>query len=178
MAHEWKGKIVEVSDIEGCKGKFSRKVTMIIEDSKGVKIAFLLFDGQIEALLKPVEIGDDVTVTFSVKSHEYKGSYITSCFCINLEKIVKKQQHSYYQTTGSWQSTERDDWKTMEDEKEQFWENIKRRAQQQSTDYFAGCNTKEEAKKRYRELSKVHHPDRGGLSSTMSAINNEYDKWK
>lgn len=175
MAYEHKGKIVEVSDIEDCKGKFSRKVTMVVEDSKGVKIAFLLFDGQIETLLKPVEIGDDVTVTFSVKSHEYKGSYITNCFCINLEKIVKKQQQ-HYQTKGNRQSTERDDWKTMENEQEEMLNWARRH--QNKNGYFSSCKTKEEAKKLYRQLSLKHHPDKGGDSATMSAINIAYDKWK
>jgi hypothetical protein len=42
--------------------------------------------------------------------------------------------------------------------------------------WFAGVTTKEEAKKRYRELAMKHHPDRGGRTEDMQEINNEYEK--
>jgi molecular chaperone DnaK (HSP70) len=32
----------------------------------------------------------------------------------------------------------------------------------------------EEVKKRYKDLAKLHHPDRGGNTATMQEINNEY----
>lgn len=41
--------------------------------------------------------------------------------------------------------------------------------------YFDGISTLEEAKKLYRELAKEHHPDRGGDTETMKAINAQYD---
>lgn len=41
--------------------------------------------------------------------------------------------------------------------------------------YFEGISTLEEAKKRYRELAKEHHPDRGGDTETMKTINAQYD---
>ena len=40
--------------------------------------------------------------------------------------------------------------------------------------FFKDCKTKEEVKKFYRELSKTHHPDKGGDLATMQAINSEY----
>lgn len=36
----------------------------------------------------------------------------------------------------------------------------------------------EEVKKAYRELAKIHHPDRGGDASRMSSINAAYDELK
>lgn len=42
--------------------------------------------------------------------------------------------------------------------------------------YFTNCRTLEELRKEYRRLCMVHHPDRGGDTATMAAINNEYDE--
>lgn len=40
--------------------------------------------------------------------------------------------------------------------------------------YFANCNTLDELKTRYRQLAKENHPDHGGDTATMAAINAEY----
>lgn len=42
------------------------------------------------------------------------------------------------------------------------------------TQFFSGCQSLEEVKKRYKELAMLHHPDRGGDTATMQQINNEY----
>ena len=41
--------------------------------------------------------------------------------------------------------------------------------------YFKDCNTKEECKKLYKKLAFIYHPDRGGDTETMKAINAEFD---
>lgn len=41
--------------------------------------------------------------------------------------------------------------------------------------YFANCTTLESLKHEYRRLCMIHHPDRGGDTATMAAINEEYD---
>lgn len=41
--------------------------------------------------------------------------------------------------------------------------------------YFANCTTLESLKHEYRRLCMIHHPDRGGDTATMAAINDEYD---
>ena len=41
--------------------------------------------------------------------------------------------------------------------------------------YFKNCTTKEECKKLYKKLAFIHHPDRGGDTETMKAINAEFD---
>jgi len=41
--------------------------------------------------------------------------------------------------------------------------------------YFLSVHNLEELRKEYRRLAFLHHPDRGGDTATMQAINNEYD---
>lgn len=43
--------------------------------------------------------------------------------------------------------------------------------------YFSDCRTIHEAKARFRELAKTHHPDIGGDSKVMQEIINEYDRF-
>lgn len=42
--------------------------------------------------------------------------------------------------------------------------------------YFTACTTLEALKHEYRRLCMIHHPDRGGDTATMAAINDEYDE--
>lgn len=44
-----------------------------------------------------------------------------------------------------------------------------------SSKYFSDCKTKEDAKKKYRELVKKLHPDRGGKSEEFVKMQKEYD---
>lgn len=44
------------------------------------------------------------------------------------------------------------------------------------TRHFAEVSTLEELKKEYKRLAMLHHPDLGGDTETMKAINNEYDR--
>jgi hypothetical protein len=43
--------------------------------------------------------------------------------------------------------------------------------------YFANCYTIHDAKKRFRELSHIHHPDKGGDSKTMAELIRQYDNF-
>lgn len=40
--------------------------------------------------------------------------------------------------------------------------------------YFDNCHTQEEAKRTYRRLAMLHHPDKGGSTAVMQDINAEY----
>ena len=40
--------------------------------------------------------------------------------------------------------------------------------------YFKNTYTEAEAKKRYRELSDIHHPDKGGNEEIFKEMSNEY----
>ena len=41
--------------------------------------------------------------------------------------------------------------------------------------YFNNINSLDELKKEFRRLAMLHHPDRGGDTATMQAINPEFD---
>jgi len=42
-------------------------------------------------------------------------------------------------------------------------------------DFFAGCNTDDEIRKRYKALTKAFHPDVGGHHETFTIIQNQYE---
>lgn len=42
--------------------------------------------------------------------------------------------------------------------------------------YFMSCKTLDDLKREYRRLASIHHPDVGGDTATMQAINAEYDE--
>lgn len=44
------------------------------------------------------------------------------------------------------------------------------------SNFFVGLNSVSDIKKHYREFCKLHHPDLGGDTATMQAINTEYAK--
>ena len=43
-----------------------------------------------------------------------------------------------------------------------------------NTSWFAGCETPEDVKAKYRELAFQHHPDRGGDTEIMKLVNSAY----
>ena len=45
-----------------------------------------------------------------------------------------------------------------------------------SNNWFEGCKTIEEIKKRYRTLAQKYHPDHGGSNDDMVQINLQYEK--
>jgi hypothetical protein len=45
-----------------------------------------------------------------------------------------------------------------------------------TNDYFHGCFSEFEIKTRYRELCKIHHPDLGGSTEAMQAVNAAYEE--
>lgn len=151
---EFIGKIKWVSEVEQCTGKIKEKVTVVISD-KTRDIAFLIFDTQIYKLLEPLEIGDKVKVEFSVKSREYKGKWYTEAYALTIEKVERQKRQQRYQKSHY------------------------RQPPPPTTNWFSGCKSREEIKKRYKDLCKEHHPDRPtGNLKKMQDINQQYDKIK
>jgi len=46
-----------------------------------------------------------------------------------------------------------------------------------ATNYFAQCTTLDEAKKQYRALAWIHHPDKGGDVAVMQQIIAQFEKF-
>ena len=44
------------------------------------------------------------------------------------------------------------------------------------TQFFKQCRTLDEAKREYKRLALLHHPDRGGDNATMAEINRQYQE--
>lgn len=45
-------------------------------------------------------------------------------------------------------------------------------------DFFSDCQTKEQAKARFRQLGKLFHPDKSGDNDFMRSLQEQYDSWK
>jgi len=157
--YEFTGKIIKVTPIVKVTGKFKEKCIFIVEEA-GKKIAFVLFDESIYAILKPLEIGDRIKVKFSVKSLEFSGLWVTNCYVISVEKVTNSSKGS----TGS--------------KSRSYTYNPPPPPPRKDAFFPAGC-TKEQAKKIYRELSKKYHPDMlGGSHEKMQELNKAYNKFK
>lgn len=187
MTYTFQGKIVKVGNVIPSTGKIKEKCTFIVrdDDDDGREIAFMLFDEKINLFLEPLEIGDKVEVSFTIKSREYihnglaTGDYSTNCYATYVRKLESKrrtgkdryrQREEQEQRDNTWNSWGRNQNKKTSEPHSR---------QSTGTDWFAGCRTEEEAKKRYRKLSLEHHPDRpGGSNEKMQEINKQYERWK
>lgn len=49
-------------------------------------------------------------------------------------------------------------------------------SQSKTLDFFEGCVSEEDFKKRYKALSKVYHPDAGGHEETFKTLSNQYEE--
>jgi hypothetical protein len=197
MKYQFTGKITEVGKVTPCSGKVKEKVTFIVRDDEddGREIAFLLFDDNIDLFLGPIELGDMVKISFTIKTRKYTDqfgnvTYPTSCFATNVEKLEDKKQRSGRDRYRSREEQQQDDgpfgraWREKWGRQQQQqgykepppWES---KQYESRTDWFIGCKNADDAKKRYRELCKLHHPDRpGGSTEKMQTINQQYDRWK
>ena len=90
-----------------------------------------------------------------------------------ISKIIgKKQQERPKQQTNKHQYQK----KEYTNNKQQ--ERPKQQTQYKTTSYFTGCATKEQIKKRHRELCMKYHPDRGGNVEMFRQMQAEYEKLK
>ena len=155
MTYEYSGKITWVGESQECTGKIKRKVNIVIHTDDNRDLYMVIFDDNIEKLLGPVELNDKVTGSFSVKSVQYGQKWITNLFCLSMQKVEHRQRRS---RTHNYSYTEPPPW---------------------TKGHFSGCRTKDEIKKRYRDLCKRYHPDTGsGDEKLMKEVNQQYSKLK
>ena len=136
--YDFIGTITKVTNIIPVTGKFKEKCTFVVTSERGDdrEIAFLLFDQQIEQILKPLELGDKVRVTFTVKSREYQGNYTTNCFAIAVELLNRpKEEDTFrshnFKTGGSSQSKAEQERKRQDEQRKRQQEEADRRRRQQ-----------------------------------------------
>ena len=67
-------------------------------------------------------------------------------------------------------------WEQFEQEFEELARHSGSMVENEFSQYFANCKTKQEVKKQYRALAKQYHSDLGGNDSVMSMINVAYEQ--
>lgn len=180
--YDFIGTITKVMNIIPITGKFKEKCTFVVTSEKDEReIAFLLFDQQIEQILKPLELGDKVRVTFTVKSREYQGNYTTNCFAISVEMMHRSKEedtfrsHNFKTGSNSQSKAEQERKKQEEQRKRQQEEADRRRRQQEQED--------RRKKKDFEDFEDFFEQFKQGPSSTkyhdyFSGIGNTEDAKK
>ena len=99
------------------------------------------------------------------------------------EKNRQKQEQE--RRRAEWQKAEnerkRAEWQRAENERRQkeAYERASSEGSGSTTDFFRDCNSKSSIDKRYRDLTKVYHPDQGnGSEEIFKEIQNQYEKKK
>ena len=98
-------KLVSDEDIKGKNDKVYVKRVFILEyDEKGdgkyvSEVAFDVF-GTANARCPEIRVGDEVTITFSLKSREWKGKYFTQASVIFYEISKMNSGGDYYPSGG------------------------------------------------------------------------------
>lgn len=89
---EIKGKIIHVLPLQSGVGKASgkewKKQEYVLETQETYpkKVCFNLFGDRIDQ--NPVQIGDDVTVSFDLESREFNGRWYTDVRAYRIEKVA------------------------------------------------------------------------------------------
>ena len=163
--YDFTGTIIKVTPISSIpKGKFKEKCTFVVQDSKSRSIAFTLFDDQIYTLLKPLEIGDKVAISFTVKSVYLNNNWVTNCYVLSMTKVQERKNKKEESSYNDYKSYNSYNYRT---------------SQKSENQYFPHGISKDEAKKIYRNLCKQYHPDLpGGSIEKMQEINKAYEKFK
>lgn len=170
MSYIFTGKIYEVGTVEQTKGTSSikEKCQFTCKDKKGDYMTFLIFDDAIYTYLQPLEIGDEVIISFSVKSKKFTYSWTTNCYALTITKIPKESKQERQKTKQEYEDWTKSYWK---------FNNFKQGTNE--TNYFAGITNKEDAKKKYRQLVKEYHPDKTqGDDTVIKIVNKQYERWK
>lgn len=144
--YNFKGTITLIGQVKNRKGYEEQYI--IVTDEATV-LVFFAFNYDIHKLIS-YKIGDGVEIKFSIYSYTSTGSVYETVLAI------QEIQHGYI-------------------EPKQEEEKTSEHYQEADSDYFRGCLTEGERKRRYRKLTKKYHPDRGGNEEIMKEINKQYN---
>ena len=132
-----------------------------------------------------------ITIGFSF--HPLIGIFLLVAYAcdwlgINKKKDAKQKDESNRTRTNFYEEQRKQEqYRKQEEYKRQQEEQKKRRQQQeqqrqktyqQPRGFFTGCTTKEQLKKRHRELCKKYHPDKGGDPELFKKMQAEYEMLK
>ena len=109
--------------------------------------------------------------------HPLLGGFLAFCFIASWfggDEI--KEEPKQEEKKSSSQNNHKQN--TNNNQRQQYQERPKQQTRTNTTSYFAGCTTKEQLKKRHRELCMKYHPDRGGNAEVFKKMQAEYESIK
>ena len=118
--------------------------------------------------------------------HPFLGIFLAFCFIASWfggdkikeepkqEEKKSSSQNNHKQNTNN---NQRQQYQKSNNQ-QQYQQRPRQQTQSNSFSYFAGCTTKEQLKKRHRELCMKYHPDRGGNAEVFKKMQAEYESIK
>lgn len=179
MIYKFTGTITEISNIIEVGKKGIDKQTFVVRGLEDV-ICFTLL-GKNVILICDFKLYDKVEVSFTITSNCYGETWYTSCNPTGISKVLSEQQKQ--ENKKKREEKRKDKNRDYEQQKEkqqerksyeEFTKNYEKN--QFNINWFEGCYSQNEIKKRYRKLCFEHHPDRGGDEEKMKEINIQYSK--
>ena len=123
-----------------------------------------------------------ITTYIAFQLHPILGFILAYAFVVDWSsKIFGKKQEKYYHQTNKQQYQKKEYSNNNQQRQQNNYKHQERPKQQtyyKTTSYFSGCTTKEQIKKRHRELCMKYHPDRGGNVEIFRQMQSEYEKLK
>ena len=107
-------------------------------------------------------------------------AYACDWLGLNKKKDAKpKEEQNRTRTNFYEEQRKQEEHKRQQEQKRQQEYKRQQTYQQKTTNgFFTGCTTKEQLKKRHRELCKKYHPDKGGNPETFKKMQAEYEMLK
>jgi curved DNA-binding protein CbpA len=113
-------------------------------------------------------------------------AYACDWLGLNKKKDAKQKEESNRTRTNFYEEQRKqEEYKRRQEQQRQeqyrkHQEQQRQKTYQQRTTsgFFTGCTTKEQLKKRHRELCKKYHPDKGGNPETFKKMQAEYEMLK
>ena len=127
-----------------------------------------------------------ITIGFSF--HPLIGIFLLVAYAcdwlgLNKKKDANQKEESNRTRTNFYEEQRKhEEYKRKQEQQRQehYREQQRQKTYQQRTTsgFFTGCTTKEQLKKRHRELCKKYHPDKGGNPETFKKMQAEYEMLK
>ena len=107
-------------------------------------------------------------------------AYAADWLGMNKKKDTKQKEESNRTRTNFYEEQRKqEEYKRQQEEQKkrrQQQEQQRQKTYQQPKGFFTGCTTKEQIKKRHRELCKKYHPDKGGDPEIFKKMQAEYER--